>query len=269
MHDDQLGEAAIAAHDRQRRLPAAAQRALVDGLGAHLRGRRRCLDAGIGTGSVALPLVEAGIPLVGVDRSRAMLDALRTKCGVAPIPLVQGDLTRLPFGDGAFGAALAANVFHLIAAWRVAVAELVRVVRAGGLLLVNLGSGGQGAVHGALILAKFREILGGAWPADAESVGPRDVAEFEACVLGLGATVLPPVDVRFRRHSTLEEAITRLEHNPFARPSGIDDRALSRAAAATRSWARERFGPLDLPHASEQVITYRIYQLQPLPDGVV
>ncbi len=268
MRDEQLGEVAITAHDRQRRLPAAAQRALVDGLCAHLQGRGRCLDAGIGTGSLALPLVEAGIPLVGVDRSRAMLDVLRTKCGAsAPIPLVQGDLTRLPFRDGAFGAALAGNVFHLIAAWRVAVAELIRVVHGDGLLLVNLGSGGQGTVHGVLILAKFREILGGAWPADAESVGPRDVTEFEACVLGLGATALPPVEVRFRRHSTLEEAITRLEHNPFARPSGIDDRALSRAAAATRAWARERFGPLDLPHSSEQVITYRIYRLPPPAAG--
>ncbi len=269
VRDEQLRKAAIAAHDRQRRLPADAQRALVDGLCAHLRGRRRCLDAGIGTGSLALPLVEAGIPLVGVDRSRAMLDVLRAKRGMAAlIPLARGDLTRLPFRDGAFGAALAANVFHLIAAWRVAVAELVRVVRADGLLLVNLGSGGAGTVHGALILATFREFLGGAWPADAESAGPRDAAEFEACLLGLGAAVLPSLEVRFRRSVTLDEAISRLEHNPFARPRGIDDRALSRAATATRAWARERFGPLDLPHPSEQVITYRIYRLPPPTAGM-
>ncbi len=269
MRDEQLGEVAIAAHDRQRRLPADTQRALVDGLSAHLRGRRHCLDAGIGTGSVALPLVEAGIPLVGVDRSRAMLDVLRAKRGMsALIPLAQGDLTRLPFRDGVFGAALAANVFHLIADWHVAVAELVRVVCGDGLLLVNLGSGGAGTVHGALILATFREFLGGAWPAAADAVGPRDAAEFEACALGIGAAVLPPVEVRFRRSVTLDEAIARLEHNPFARPSGIDDRALSRAAAATRTWARERFGPLDLPHPSEQVITYRIYRLPPPTAGM-
>lgn len=143
MADDHLDEAAIAAHDRQRRLPVAAQRALVAGLHAHLHARGPCLDAGIGTGSVALPLVEAGIPIVGVDRSGAMLDALRAKAGgTAPLPLVRGDLLQLPFRTAAFGAALVANVFHLIPAWRTAVAELVRVVAPGGLLLVNLGSGG-------------------------------------------------------------------------------------------------------------------------------
>lgn len=89
MRNEQLGEAAIAAHDHHRQLPAEAQRALVEGLCAHLRGRSRCLGAGIGTGSVALPLVEASIPLVGVDRSPAMLNVVRTRCGAsAPIPLV-------------------------------------------------------------------------------------------------------------------------------------------------------------------------------------
>ncbi len=163
MRYDHLSEATIVAHERQRRLPAEAHRALVGGLCAHLRGRGRCLDAGVGTGSVALPLVRAGIPVVGVDLSRPMLDALRAKCGgAAALPLIRGDLTRLPIREGAFGAALAANVFHLITAWRAAVAELVRVVRSGGLLLVNLGSGGPATGRDALVHAKSREFLGGA-----------------------------------------------------------------------------------------------------------
>ncbi|MDP9363688.1 MAG: class I SAM-dependent methyltransferase, partial [Chloroflexota bacterium] len=140
MDDERITEAGIAAHDRQRSLPAEAERAMIEGLRVRLAGRGRCLDAGVGTGAVALPLARAGIPLVGLDRSRAMLGALVAKGdGGPPFPLVRGDLVRLPFVDGAFGAAVAANVFHLIAAWREATAELVRVVGPGGLLLVNLG----------------------------------------------------------------------------------------------------------------------------------
>jgi SAM-dependent methyltransferase len=227
-----------------------------------LHGRGLCLDAGVGTGSIALPLVEAGIPVVGVDRSRAMLDALRAKCGGAtPLPLIHGDLAHLPFPDGAFGAALAANVFHVIPAWQAAVAELVRVVRPGGLLLVNLGASGLATEEGELIMNRFRAFLGEAWSPAMDAVGPQNVAEFDACVFAHGATLLPPLEMRFRQSSTLDGMITRLEHNVFARPATIDDAALRRAASATRVWARERFGPLDAPRWNERVIAYRIYQL--------
>jgi SAM-dependent methyltransferase len=257
-----ISQKAIAAHDRQRELPDAAQRALIEGLCAHLRDRGPCLDAGVGTGSIALPLAQAGIPVVGVDHSRAMLGALQAKCsGATPLPLIQADLTHLPFPEGAFGAALAANVFHVIPAWQAAVAELVRVVRPGGRLLVNLGASGLATVEGELIMNRFREFLGEAWSADMDTVGPRNVAEFDACVFALGATMLPPLEIRFRQTSTLDGMITRLEHNVFARPATIADAALRCAASATRVWTRERFGPLNAPRWNERVITYRIYQL--------
>jgi SAM-dependent methyltransferase len=257
-----IGKDAIAAHDRQRQLPDAAQRALIEGLCAHLSDRGLCLDAGVGTGSIALPLVQAGIPVVGVDLSRAMLDAMQAKCyGATPFPLIQGDLTQLPFREGVFGAALAANVFHVIPVWQAAVAELVRVVRPGGLLLVNLGAGGLATEESRLVMNSFREFLGEAWSTDMDSVGPRNVAEFEACVLTHGAAPLTPLEIRFQQTSTLDGMINRLEHNVFARPSNIDEAALHRAASATRVWARERFGSLEAPKWSERVMTYRIYQL--------
>ncbi len=93
-------------------------------------------------------------------------------------------------------------------------------------------------------------------------MGPRDAADFEAYLLTRGATVMPPLEVRFRQTSTLAEVIARLEHNVFARPSGIDPTALRRSAAGTRAWTREQVGPLDEPQPSERVITYRIYQLR-------
>ena len=109
-------------------------------LTAELEGRGRCLEIGVGTGLVALPLAEAGVPIVGVDISGPMLAKLVEKAGGRPpFPLVVGDATRLPFADGGFGAALLRHVLHLIPAWERAVAELARVVTRPGTVLVATG----------------------------------------------------------------------------------------------------------------------------------
>ena len=49
-------------------------------IGAHLRPGL-VLEIGIGTGSVALPLTDAGHPVVGVDISRNMLAAAHDRLG--------------------------------------------------------------------------------------------------------------------------------------------------------------------------------------------
>lgn len=261
MADERMTEAAVAAHDLQRWLPEEAERALIEGLRDRLAGLGRCLDAGVGTGAIALPLARAGVPLVGVDHSRAMLDATVAKAGGrAPFPLVRGDLVRLPFGDGSFGAAIAANVFHLVAAWREAVAEAVRVVRPGGLLLVNLGAVDRSGL-GAAVRARFRELLGEADPPEGEAAGPRDAAEFEAVLVRHGVAALAPLEVRAERWWTPEQAIARLEHNPFAWSIGIDPAALRAAGDATRAWAERHVGPLDEPRRSEHVVAYRTYRV--------
>jgi len=57
------------------------------------------LEIGIGTGRVAIPLAEAGIPVVGVDDSPAMLDVLRGKLESSEtagnIELFEGDMRTL------------------------------------------------------------------------------------------------------------------------------------------------------------------------------
>ncbi len=55
------------------------------------------LELGVGSGRLALPLVDRGVAVVGVDSSRAMLEALRTKPGGASVTLISGDMAALPF----------------------------------------------------------------------------------------------------------------------------------------------------------------------------
>ncbi|MEU4247071.1 class I SAM-dependent methyltransferase [Amycolatopsis sp. NPDC026612] len=60
----------------------------VDRLAALAEGGR-ALEFAIGTGRIAVPLAERGVPVTGIELSRPMLDQLRKK---AAIPVVAGDM---------------------------------------------------------------------------------------------------------------------------------------------------------------------------------
>jgi SAM-dependent methyltransferase len=59
---------------------------------AELAGGGRALEFAIGTGRVAVPLAERGVPVTGIELSRSMVDRLRTKVDEAAIPVVVGDM---------------------------------------------------------------------------------------------------------------------------------------------------------------------------------
>ena len=59
---------------------------------AQLAGNGRALEFAIGTGRVAVPLVERGVSVTGIELSRPMVDQLRTKADEATIPVIVGDM---------------------------------------------------------------------------------------------------------------------------------------------------------------------------------
>lgn len=65
---------------------------------AGLAGDGRALELGVGTGRIALPLARRGVPVHGIDMSRAMVSRLRAKPGGEDIGVTIGDFatTRVP-----------------------------------------------------------------------------------------------------------------------------------------------------------------------------
>ncbi|MEU3352890.1 class I SAM-dependent methyltransferase [Streptomyces sp. NPDC037389] len=61
------------------------------GMLAELAGDGPALELGIGTGRVALPLAGRGVPVHGIDMSRAMVARLRAKPGADDISVTIGD----------------------------------------------------------------------------------------------------------------------------------------------------------------------------------
>ena len=58
---------------------------------ANLAGDGTALELAIGTGRVAIPLLERGIDVSGIDLSQPMVDQLHTKC--SSMPVLVGDMT--------------------------------------------------------------------------------------------------------------------------------------------------------------------------------
>jgi SAM-dependent methyltransferase len=78
---------------------------------AELAGGGAALEFGVGTGRVALPLSERGVPIHGIDISEPMLDQLRRKPGAERIGVTAGDFATARV-DGTFR--LAYLVFNTI-----------------------------------------------------------------------------------------------------------------------------------------------------------
>jgi SAM-dependent methyltransferase len=98
----------------------------------HGRGAR-VLEAGCGTGLVLDRLRAGARPAVGIDLSRGMLATARRR----GLPVMQADLLHLPFPDGAFDVVCSFKVLAHVARIADAVAELARVTRPGGHLILE------------------------------------------------------------------------------------------------------------------------------------
>jgi SAM-dependent methyltransferase len=69
-----------------------------------LAGSGRALELGIGTGRIALPLAQRGVPVHGIELSKAMASRLRAKAGGAEIGVTIGDFATTAV-DGTFSVA--------------------------------------------------------------------------------------------------------------------------------------------------------------------
>jgi ArsR family transcriptional regulator len=96
-------------------------------------------DVGTGTGILAGELARLGCRVVAVDHSPRMLEAARAKLeadGIEGVELRAGPAETLPLADAEVDAAFAHMVLHYLASPPDALAEMVRVVRPGGLVVL-------------------------------------------------------------------------------------------------------------------------------------
>jgi len=99
---------------------------------------RRILDAGCGSGPLFAALRARGAIVTGIDKSAGMVKLARRRLGDdADLQVVDLD-SPLPFPDGTFDVVTASLVLHYLQDWGPALAELRRVLKHGGRLLVSV-----------------------------------------------------------------------------------------------------------------------------------
>ena len=123
-----------------------------------LRGKD-LLDAGCGNGYGLELLAQTFRPrrLVGFDLMPEQIDRARKRGLAAEIAL--GDITAIAHPDATFDGAFVFGILHHVPAWRVALCELARVLRPGGVLLVE-------EFHGTAVRLEDR-VMGTSHPPDA------------------------------------------------------------------------------------------------------
>lgn len=223
----------------------------------------RLLELGVGTGRIAMPFLEAGYSYAGVDLSRQMLGVLRGKLPAAAAPpmLVEGDVTRLPFADGAFDVAMAVHVLHLVSDWRATLREAARALRRpGGRLLLAGDPGRRSGEPGDPAALPPPVQVQRAWRAALAAVGSSEgagrpgvrtedpmVAEELA---GLGATVVveeltefarPPISAR----QVIQGYRDRIYSSDWSRPDDQHNAAL----AQVERWLAEECADPDTPYS--------------------
>ena len=101
------------------------------------RAGETILDVGCGTGVFTLNILALGPRVIGLDISHPMLVRARQKTEGYPLQAVAGDMLFLPFADECFDKVVSMTALEFIADGQMAVEELFRVAKKGGVVVVT------------------------------------------------------------------------------------------------------------------------------------
>ena len=224
----------------------------------------RMFEVGIGTGRISASLIAHGLDVTGLDLSREMMDRLRNKFAPGTLfRLVQGDASTLPFPDSTFDAGLAVHVFHLIAPWRQAVGELVRVLRPGGLVLHSSHIRDPRSAN-VILRDKWHglvEARGERWQRPGAPNRDAVAAEFQS----LGAS-LEEIEVSRSTGATIpQQEIADIANRISSDAWAVSDEVLQATVAELTEWARGHFGALDTPIPDESGFAWQVMRFDRAP----
>ncbi len=237
-------------YDQTRGFPPGMERFVAATAAELLGNSNQCvLEIGVGTGRIAKPLLAAGVQVTGIDLSRSMMNRLRETLGGLPAPaLLEGNITHLPFADRAFDAVIGVHILHLVSGWQAALDEAMRVMKAGGALLLGRNT------HHPNDAQVVREQLGDLmdkFGIRRSSLGARE-DDVERELLRRGAKVETRETPAIITQGSIAEEIDAIAKRIWSSTWAIPDDALPAIIAQLKANALRKYGTLqhtfDVPH---------------------
>lgn len=247
-------------YDETRRLP---EPVLAHGIPAILEVAgpgARILEPGTGTGRMAVPLLERGADVVGVDISLSMMARQRAKTNRAK--LACASVMSLPFEDHQFDAVLTAHVLHLIPTWQNALAEFRRVLRPGGVYL-DARSESKEEAHSRRAMRYWREwLLARNGLPHGEHLGPWDWSEVDPVLRTMSAVVTTVEPVTYTTRYTMRNRVRRTRERSYSSSWDVPEDLLAASADALEAWIVAEYGGLDVELEDEEVFRLHVARFE-------
>jgi len=236
-------------YDRQRQHPPAISSRIGQFIAGLLPRTADVLELGIGTGRIALPVMAAGCRVTGVDLSADMLAQLQESSqrhGAGPA-LLRADISRLPVRDACFDGVTAVHVLHLVSAWEQALADALRALRPGGMLLLGRDWIDPAGMAGQLQAEFRRVVLDIMGPQLKAPTGGRSV---DAALRDLGAQALHTgqrelIAAEWETELSPEDILSAIRQRTYAESWVLPDDMLDPVDERMRAFVAQRWASFD------------------------
>lgn len=248
------------AYDRLRAYPPEVAGRIATAMGNALRARVEeavLLELGAGTGRIALPLIARGYRYIALDKDPAMLEVFRQKAAgvMRKVRLLEADARAIPLPDESVHGVIVVHLWHLLPDWPRALAEALRVLKPGGVLLE--GWDRMEAEEERLLQEKWALLAAEEGLEVVRGRHGKRLAEVEEALKRLGLKPKAREVVRWREERTFRQALEALSKRLYSFTQLVPEEVHARIMQRLWSWAEEEFSDLDRPFTVERSFTLR------------
>ncbi len=249
------------AYDRFRSLPPEALGQIATAMAQVLPEEGVVLELGAGTGRLALPLIARGLWYIGLEADPHKLKLLQEKVrGVTrKVRLLQAEPVRIPLEAEEVHGVLAVDLWHRLPDWPRALAEALRVLKPGGVLLEGW-EGVEGEEDWAL-QEKWRALAQEEGYPVERGVRQRRLLEVEKALKRLGLKPEAREVARWSETHPLRECLEALEARVYSFTELLPEEVHRRVMGRLWAWAEAEWGSLDRPIPRVRSFTLRFTPL--------
>jgi SAM-dependent methyltransferase len=205
-----------------------------------LEAGAQVLDVGAGTGRAAIAFAGVGYQVTALDPALPMLNELRVKARERPVQLVAGEGARLPFARSRFDALILARILYLVPDWKAALREAYDVLKPGGRLFHEWGSG-QADEAWVQLREKLRALFQDAGVETPFHPGARSEAEVDAVLMELGFVRSKKLPIGPGPSMTLRDFVGRVATGEFSYVWNIPTHVQESCIPLLNKWCQDTF----------------------------